>query len=232
MTTHKNEFITLFQALSRHRRQREVLDDFARLTANLLDPCASNSPNAKKLTSEIAGRYSIQERKQLENLLRILIEGLQYEWSDFLGACLMELSIGNDDMGQYFTPDSLARLKSKLTLDNYHSEIKKHGFMTVHEPTCGAGGLVIAIAGELAAEGYNPAEHMFACCIDIDYLAADLAYIQLSLLGIAAEVITGNTLTMKFSRTRYTPAYYLNGFNERLRFRHLYESITPFFAAV
>lgn len=231
MSTHKNDFIALFQALSRHRRQREVIHDFAQLTANLLDPCTSNNTNAKAHISEIADRYSYQEHKQLKELLRILIEGLQCEWGDFLGACLMELSIGNDDLGQYFTPDGLAILKTKLTLGNYHLEIKKHGFITVHEPTCGAGGLVIAIAGELANKGYNPAEHMIARCIDIDHLAADLAYIQLSLLGIAAEVITGNTLTMKFSRTRYTPAYYLNGFRERLRFRQLYESIAPYFQA-
>jgi len=34
----------------------------------------------------------------------------------------------------------------------------------------------------------------------------------LSLLGIAAEVVTGNTLTMQFNRVRYTPVYYFNDF--------------------
>jgi hypothetical protein len=38
----------------------------------------------------------------------------------------------------------------------------------------------------------------------------------MSLLGIAAEVVTGNTLTMQFRRVRYTPVYYLNGFEKRL----------------
>ncbi|HBU0427230.1 TPA: SAM-dependent DNA methyltransferase, partial [Klebsiella pneumoniae] len=46
--------------------------------------------------------------------------------------------------------------------------------------------------------------------------AADMAFIQLSLLGIAAEVVTGNTLTMQFRRVRYTPVYYLNDFEKRL----------------
>lgn len=40
---------------------------------------------------------------------------------------------------------------------------------------------------------------------DIDPVAADMTFIQLSLLGIAAEVVTGNTLTMQFRRVRYTP---------------------------
>nr|AVI43800.1 hypothetical protein [Klebsiella pneumoniae] len=57
---------------------------------------------------------------------------------------------------------------------------------------------------------------MFGSCIDIDPVAADMAFIQLSLLGIAAEVVTGNTLTMQYRRVRYTPVYYLNAFEKRL----------------
>ncbi len=57
---------------------------------------------------------------------------------------------------------------------------------------------------------------MFGSCIDIDPVAADMAYIQLSLLGIVAEVVTGNTLTMQFNRVQYTPVYYFNDFKKRL----------------
>lgn len=57
---------------------------------------------------------------------------------------------------------------------------------------------------------------MFGSCIDIDSVAADMAFIQLSLLGIPAEVVTGNTLTMKLNRVRYTPVYYINNFGKRL----------------
>ncbi|ELT2938103.1 SAM-dependent DNA methyltransferase, partial [Salmonella enterica] len=53
-------------------------------------------------------------------------------------------------------------------------------------------------------------------CIDIDPIAADMAFIQLSLLGIPAEVVTGNTLTMQLNRVRYTPVYYINNFEKRL----------------
>ncbi|MFK3708730.1 hypothetical protein ACI2JR_28125 [Klebsiella sp. NPDC088457] len=52
--------------------------------------------------------------------------------------------------------------------------------------------------------------------LGIDPVAADMAFIQLSLLGIAAEVVTGNTLTMTINRVRYTPVYYLNDFEKRL----------------
>ena len=80
----------------------------------------------------------------------------------------------------------------------------------------GAAGMLIAYAECLLEADINPSMHMFGSCIDIDPVAADMAFIQLSLLGIAAEVVTGNTLTMQFRRVRYTPVYYLNDFEKRL----------------
>ncbi|AQV28313.1 Uncharacterised protein [Enterobacter kobei] len=76
--------------------------------------------------------------------------------------------------------------------------------------------MLIAYAECLLEADINPSMHMFGSCIDIDPVAADMAFIQMSLLGIAAEVVTGNTLTMQFRRVRYTPVYYLNGFEKRL----------------
>lgn len=74
--------------------------------------------------------------------------------------------------------------------------------------------MLIAYAECLLESDINPSMHMFGSCIDIDPVAADMAFIQLSLLGIAAEVVTGNTLTMQFNRVRYTPVYFLNDFKK------------------
>ena len=94
--------------------------------------------------------------------------------------------------------------------------IRREGFVTVSDPASGAAGMIVAYAEYLLEAGYNPSEHMFGSCIDIDPVAADMAFIQLSLLGIPAEVVTGNTLTMKLNRVRYTPVYYINNFGKRL----------------
>jgi type I restriction-modification system DNA methylase subunit len=75
--------------------------------------------------------------------------------------------------------------------------IRREGFVTVSDPASGAAGMIVAYAEYLLEAGYNPSEHMFGSCIDIDPVAADMAFIQLSLLGIPAEVVTGNTLTMQ-----------------------------------
>ena len=61
---------------------------------------------------------------------------------------------------------------------------------TVSDPACGAAGMLIAYAECPLEADINPSMHMFGSCIDIDPVAADMAFIQLSLLGIAAEVVT------------------------------------------
>ena len=83
--------------------------------------------------------------------------------------------------------------------------IKREGWMTLDEPACGSAGMVIAFAYWMAEAGYNPSEQLYATCTDIDPMVADMAFIQLALLGIPAKVVTGNTLTLKANRVRYTP---------------------------
>lgn len=44
-----------------------------------------------------------------------------------------------------------------------------------------------------------------------------MAYIQLSLLGVSAKVIHGDSLTLDFHKVLYTPFYFVNGFEWRLK---------------
>lgn len=128
----------------------------------------------------------------------------------------MVLELGDDRRGQYFTPYNVQSLLARLLMPGAQESIEREGFFTLSEPTCGAGGMVVAYAECMLEAGLNPSTQMFVSCIDIDPIAADMAYIQLSLLGIPAEVTTGNTLTLQFNRVRYTPVYYLNDFEQRL----------------
>ena len=44
-----------------------------------------------------------------------------------------------------------------------------------------------------------------------------MAYIQLTLFGIPAKVIQGDTLTLKFQQVLYTPFYFLSGIEYKLQ---------------
>jgi len=98
------------------------------------------------------------------------------------------------------------------------------------EPACGGAGMVIAWAQCMLEAGLNPSQHLYSRCTDIDPMVADIAFVQLSLLGIPAEVITGNTLTLQVNCVRYTPVYYLNNWADRLAFRSRIDAMRKFMA--
>lgn len=57
---------------------------------------------------------------------------------------------------------------------------------------------------------------MHVTAIDIDPVAAQMAYIQLSLLHIPAVIIQGNTLSMELRDQWVTPAHVLGNWGQRL----------------
>ncbi|MFH7090925.1 hypothetical protein ACHWWK_27455 [Klebsiella pneumoniae] len=70
--------------------------------------------------------------------------------------------------------------------------------------------MLIASCRVLLEADINPSMHMFGSCIDIDPVAADMAFIQLSLLGIAAEVVTAASRSRCSTwRVRCIPRFYL-----------------------
>ena len=152
----------------------------------------------------------------MQEMFCLMVCALEAKFHDFLGAIFMELELGDNFRGQYFTPYSVQCLMARMLMPGVRDTIRREGIATVSDPACGAAGMLIAYAECLLEADINPSMHMFGSCIDIDPVAADMAFIQLSLLGIAAEVVTGNTLTMQFRRVRYTPVYYLNDFEKRL----------------
>ncbi|EOR7867352.1 N-6 DNA methylase [Escherichia coli] len=225
VTSLDTEFMQTVRKLTTHRSPRDVLSVLCRIAADRIDPALAGRTESLENEKRLTGDYSHTERGMIEGLIRLLPQVLQENPRDFLGECVMSLELGNTAMGQYFSPGSLANLKFELLKQDYTSEIRKHGFIILQEPAVGSGGLVINLANGLADAGFNPSASLFVSCVDNDAFAADMAFIQLSLLGIAAEVSTGDTLRMEFRKTRYTLAYWLNNFNERLKVRRMFQML-------
>ncbi|MFB4363028.1 N-6 DNA methylase [Pantoea sp. BS_8] len=215
--TARKQFVSVFRHTARHLRRWDVFSDFITLAASELDLATIRAPESMERCRKICGRYRPEDISDLHRLFSLMVSALEAKFHDFLGAIFMELELGDGRQGQYFTPYSVQSLMARMLMPGVEEAVKREGLFTLSEPTCGAGGMVVAVAECMLEVGLNPSEQMFVNCIDIDPVAADMAFIQLSLLGIPAEVITGNTLTMKFSRVRYTPVYYINGFEERLK---------------
>ncbi|WP_205954811.1 MULTISPECIES: N-6 DNA methylase [Pantoea] len=215
--TARKQFVSVFRHTARHLRRWDVFSDFITLAASELDLATIRAPESMERCRKICGRYRPEDIQDLHRLFSLMVSALEAKFHDFLGAIFMELELGDGRQGQYFTPYSVQSLMARMLMPGVQEAVKREGLFTLSEPTCGAGGMVVAVAECMLEAGLNPSEQMFVNCIDIDPVAADMAFIQLSLLGIPAEVITGNTLTMQFSRVRYTPVYYINGFEERLK---------------
>ena len=80
--------------------------------------------------------------------------------------------------------------------------------ITLNEPACGAGGIVIAAADVLYNDyHFNIARNLLVECSDIDSRYVHMSYLQLGLAGIPAVIYRRNTLTMETWERWETPAY-------------------------
>ena len=228
----RRRFITVFGDTARNLRRWEVFGDFITLAASELDMARIRTPENIERSREICAKYSESDICNLHELFGLMVCALEAKFHDFLGAIFMELELGDDRNGQYFTPYNVQSLLARLLMPDIDETIRREGFVTVSDPASGAAGMIVAYAELLLEAGYNPSEQMFGSCIDIDPIAADMAFIQLSLLGIPAEVVTGNTLTMQFRRVRYTPVYYLNDFEKRLADLNRFRAMRDFMRGI
>ncbi len=217
------DFIKRFNRIANHKHRYEVFADFIKLTAIALhNAIAPSEPLEQEYLATIA-KYQQDEAEQFSHLLADLINLLEPQPIDILGQLYMELELSSDHTGQYFSPSPISQLLAKISHGNNLSQLADHAFITLSEPACGAGGMVLAFAKEMLEHGHNPAEKLWAQCIDIDRTAALMCYIQLSLWNIPAQIIVGNTLSGEYREYLYTPAHYLFDWDRKLRLRQLLE---------
>lgn len=227
-TTHNRQgFVTLFNSIARHKHRYTVFSDFVIICAIALHNAICMSEELEKEYLEIVGRYSKEEVNTFCELYAILVNLLEPEPNDILGSLYMELELTSSNNGQFFTPHEVSLLLAKITYGEVLDNLKKP-FITLSEPACGAGGMVLAFVNEMLKKGFNPAEKLFVNCIDIDRVAGLMCYVQLSLWHVPAEIIIGNTLTLNFREVYYTPSYYLGNWDAKLKTHHGVEKLRDF----
>jgi len=86
--------------------------------------------------------------------------------------------------------------------------IAEKGFVTVQEPACGAGGMILAAADVLAAKGHDIGQHLFVDATDISPMCFRMSYLQASLRGIPATIHRGNLLSLEMFEAAHTPAFF------------------------
>ena len=118
-----------------------------------------------------------------------------------------ELRLGNKWLGQFFTPFQISLLSGKMMLHDIKEKIKKYGYITVNEPTVGGGSMILGMCKAMLEENINYQNHMLVVAQDLDIHSVYMSYIQLSLAGVPAIVIHGNSLLVEERSRWYTPMY-------------------------
>lgn len=211
------EFMAKLQSLDKSKRIYEVLKDFLTLSTCALAQPFYRSDEIEQTYLDTVRKYTKEQAEEFSQLLAFLIGALTEKHQDFLGHVYMQLNLSNTAKGQFFTPYHISQLMSEINFIEVEEKLKDQEFITLSDPCCGSSGMIIAFAGTMKNKGYNYQNQLFVEVIDIDEMCFMKSYIQLSLYGIPARVMLGDSLALKFSKVLYTPFYFVNGFEWKLK---------------
>lgn len=212
------EFDRTVQALSYKHERWRVFSDFCEMAACSLDQAVQQHDDREQQYLSVVKRYDKDEVTQMTKLLACTVDGLSVDDpTDFLGGAFQRLELSSHWKGQFFTPFEVSRMMAMMVLDaGAKQTVKERGYLTVSEPACGAGGMVIAFAQAARAQDIEPQWQVFFEARDIDSTCVHMTMIQLSLLGLPAVIILGDTLKMEQRDAFYTPAFHRGGWRSRL----------------
>ncbi len=194
----QKNFAKLFESFGGKYSSWEVWKDFVTMTAisisNIVDTIHREQREKQYLAC--AEKYSEKELAIFPQMLCEVIAGLEQNPNqDFLGELFMSLNLGNEWKGQFFTPYSVCRAMAAMTFSGDSPDrIERQGWVSVSDPACGAGALLIAFANECAAQKINYQTSVLFVAQDIDFIAGCMCYIQLSLLGCPGCVVIDDSL--------------------------------------
>ena len=205
----KQEIIKRIQELSGRYSPYNIFSDWIECSALAIQN-ACTMPHTdlwearEKEYLDVMNRYNEKERFAIRGLFFLLVDALEEEMTDVLGEVYMAADLGSKSTGQFFTPFHLSELCAKMALPHWEKEYSEHGTISLNEPSCGGGGMIIAAAKVMRDAGINPQRALNVVAQDLDWKGVYMTYLQLSLLGIRAKVVQGDTLADPY-RAGYPP---------------------------
>ena len=196
---YEKEFLKIFNGLCYSRSGWQVWADVMCVIACSISNAADRTePRFSDREKEYAACIErIGSVESPAKLMGIVVDALEDNpEQDFLGAMYMQLNLGDHWKGQFFTPYHVCKLMSDISIGvGVKDEVKKKGYISINDPTCGAGATLIAGVNTLRKFGINYQRHAIFIGQDLDRVVAMMCYIQLSLLGCAGYVVVANTIT-------------------------------------
>lgn len=195
----QKNIVRLIEGLSGRYSRWDIWQDFIIMSAISIANTMGGpyQESREKMYQERAAKYSEKELRAFPNMLYEVVAEMDRDPDqDFLGELFMALGLGNEWKGQFFTPYDVCRAMASMTIGNdFEARIEKDGWVSVNDPACGAGALLIAFANECRRLEVNYQTSVLFVAQDVDFLAGCMCYIQLSLMGCPGYIVVDNTLT-------------------------------------
>lgn len=227
ITGTKRELLQIVRELGQSRQTWQVwadlMDAIACALSNTADPDRERVAEREKEYAECIKRLGGDVSIVARAYATIVVALEENPDQDLLGQLYMELELGSHWHGQFFTPYDICQMMTQTTMDEelVKAQVSDCGYITVNDPACGAGATLVAAINRLNRLGIGQGRYLVSGN-DIDRVAAQMCYIQLSTLGAAGWVAITNTLSDPVTGDPimpaekpgqefwYTPMYYLN----------------------
>lgn len=225
MATIHKDFLDVFNGIAPSKHRYTVFTDFVTMMAISLHNAIVKDEKLEAEYMRCIQGYKREDQLQFPKLLAIFVDISEGEPYDHFGQLFMALGFSEDRKGQFFTPPEIAEMMVRMTFIDIQEKLTQKAFVTLSEPACGAGSMLLASVKVLIQAGYNPANVLWIQAIDIDRVSALMCYIQLTLWHVPAEVIVGDALTLEYREHWFTASHYLGGWKQKLVWRKMIEHL-------
>lgn len=195
------ELVKLFNQLSGSRSLWQVFNDCIEMFALSIQNTFCFGQTFEKNENrykDITKNYSESEIETIVKIFAEITNALEANpFQDFLGDLYMQLDMGSSALGQFFTPYTVSYAMAESSFDekNAKAELSQKGYISVLEPAVGGGANVIAFCEVLKNHDINYQTQCVIVCQELSKLTALMCYTALSLIGCAAVVKIGNSLS-------------------------------------
>jgi len=222
---YSRQLIKTIEKVSYRKAIWQVFSDFVEMSSLSLSNAVDifHRPERESRYLDIINSYDKKEQALFPEMYAFLIEALELEMevngpTDVLGEVYHHFELHNKWKGQYFTPQNICDMMGMMICgDETQAAIVNKGYITLNEPTCGSGAMIMGFAKAMKRQNMNYCKQLFVIAQDIDPKCVHMTYLQLSLYGIPAVVVHANTLTLEEWARWYTPVYMFDNWAYRLR---------------
>lgn len=205
VTPEYKEIVKMFNDLTGSRSLWQVFNDCINMFAISIQNTFSYGQKFEKNEKEyqrISSNYNENELIQVAHIFAKIIDMAEVNpYRDLLGDLYMQLNMGSDALGQFFTPYNISYAMAQccIDIDKAKSIIEEKGYITVNEPTVGGGANIIAFCEYLHKNNINYQNQCIIACQDLSRLTAQMCYIVLSLIGCSAVIKVADTLANPYT---------------------------------